>query len=72
MENADLLLRTVAGGMELDASPMTNRDARDKILELAESLWLIRDSLKQEAWDEASTAWQAYKAKAEIYDAELR
>lgn len=72
LENTDLLLRTVAGDMELDASAMTNRDARDKTLELAEALWQIRDATKQEAWDEAAEAWQAYQAKAEIYDTELR
>ena len=37
-EHADLLLRTVVSDMELDASAMTNRDARDKTLELADNL----------------------------------
>ncbi len=72
LENADLLLRTVASDMELDASAMTNRDARSKTFELAEALWRIRDSIKQGAWDEAAGAWQAYQVMAETYDAELR
>ncbi len=72
IENADLLLRTVASDMELDASAMTNRDARDKTLELAEALWQLRDTIKQEAWDEADEAWRAYRATAERYDLELR
>lgn len=71
-ENADLLLRTVASDMELDASAMTNRDARGKTLELAEALWQLRDTIKQEAWDEAETAWHAYRATADAYDSELR
>ncbi len=70
--HADLLLRSVASDMELDASAMTNRDAQGKILELAADLWQIRDAIKQETWDEADSAWQSYKAKAESYDAELR
>ncbi|MGI9449513.1 MAG: cytochrome c peroxidase [Geminicoccaceae bacterium] len=72
LENADLLLRTVASDMELDASAMTNRDSRDKTLELAEALWQLRDTIKQEAWDEAAEAWRAYRATANEYDSELR
>jgi cytochrome c peroxidase len=72
LENADLLLRTVATDMELDASAMTNRDSRDKTLELAEALWQLRDTIKQEAWDEAAEAWRAYRATANEYDSELR
>jgi len=72
LENADLLLRTVASDMELDASAMTNRDSRDKTLELAETLWQLRDTIKQEAWDEAAEAWRAYRATADAYDSELR
>ena len=72
LENADLLLRTVANDMELDASAMTNRDARDKTRQLAEALWQLRDTIKQEAWDDAAEAWRAYRATADTYDSELR
>ncbi len=72
LDHADLLLRSVAGDMELDASVMTNRDARGKTLELAELLWQLRDMVKQEAWDEAGQAWQGYRATADAYDSELR
>lgn len=72
LDHVDLLLRTVAGDMELDASAMTNRDARDKTLELAEKLWEIRDMIRQEAWDDADEAWQAYRVTADSYDSELR
>ena len=71
-DHADLLLRTVAGDMALDASAMTNRDARDKTLELAERLWRLRDMVLQEDWDQAAIAWQDYRETAEIYDSELR
>jgi hypothetical protein len=72
LENADLLLRTVANDMELDASAMTNRDARDKTTELAETLWRLRDLIRRAAWDEADQAWQSYRAIADAYDSELR
>ncbi|MGI9485822.1 MAG: cytochrome c peroxidase [Geminicoccaceae bacterium] len=71
-DHADLLLRTVAGDMELDASAMTNRDARDKTQELAESLWRLRDMILQEQWDEAASAWQNHREMADVYDSELR
>ncbi|MDH3664100.1 MAG: cytochrome C, partial [Alphaproteobacteria bacterium] len=71
-EHADLLLRTVAGDMELDASAMTNRDARDKTLELAERLWRLRDMILQESWEQAALAWQDYRETADAYDSELR
>ena len=71
-DHADLLLRTVAGDMELDASAMTNRDSRDKALELAEHLWALRDLILQEDWDEAGEAWQSYREVAKAYDSELR
>ncbi|MGI9500972.1 MAG: cytochrome c peroxidase, partial [Geminicoccaceae bacterium] len=71
-DHAELLLRTVAGDMELDASVMTNRDARDKTLALADRLWRLRDTVLQEAWDEAATAWQDYQDLAGAYDSELR
>ncbi|MGI9436282.1 MAG: cytochrome c peroxidase [Geminicoccaceae bacterium] len=71
-ENADLLLRTVASDMELDASAMSNRDARDKTLELAEALWQLRDAINQDAWDAAAEAWRDYRATADAYDSELR
>ena len=71
-DHADLLLRTVAGDMELDASAMTNRDARDKAQELAGRLWQIRDMILQEAWDEAAVAWDDYREIAKTYDSELR
>ena len=51
---------------------MTNRDARDKTLELAERLWRLRDMVLQEDWDQAAIAWQDYRETAEIYDSELR
>ncbi len=70
--NADLLLRSVASDMELDASAMTNREAKELALELAELLWQIRDMVNREAWDEAATAWQAYRETAERYNSELR
>ncbi len=72
IEHAELLLGTVARAMQLDASAITNRDAQEKILELAEDLWQIRDVIKQEAWDEASAAWQSYQIKAQDYDTVLR
>ncbi len=71
-DHADLLLRTVAGDMALDASAMTNRDARDKAHALAERLWALRDMILQESWDEAADAWQAYQETAQTYDKELR
>ncbi len=71
-DHADLLLRTVADDMALDASAMTNRDARDKTLELAENLWKLRDMILQDAWDEAAVAWEDYQKKADAYDSELR
>jgi len=71
-DHADLLLRTVAGDMALDASAMTNRDARDKTLALAESLWRLRDMILQDAWDEAAIAWDDYQKVADEYDSELR
>ncbi|MEZ5931407.1 MAG: cytochrome c peroxidase [Alphaproteobacteria bacterium] len=71
-EHADLLLRTVAGDMELDASAMSNRDARDKTLTLAERLWQLRDMVLREAWDEAVVAWKDYQEMADAYDSELR
>ncbi len=71
-DHADLLLRTVAGDMELDASAMTNRDARDKTQELAKNLWQLRDMILQEQWDEAASAWRNYRVMAEAYDSELR
>ncbi|MGI9418530.1 MAG: cytochrome c peroxidase [Geminicoccaceae bacterium] len=70
--HADLLLRTVAGEMELDASAMTNRDARGKTQELAGRLWQIRDMILQESWDEAAAAWADYRELAKTYDSELR
>ena len=71
-EHADLLLRTVVGNMELDASTMTNRDVRDKTLELAESLWKLRDMILQEQWDDAAIAWKDYQETTDAYDSELR
>lgn len=71
-DHADLLLRTVASDMELDASAMTNRDARDKTIELADHLWRLRDTILQDSWDEAASAWQAYREMAAAYDSELR
>ena len=70
--HADLLLRTVASDMALDAGAMTNRDARDKALELAEDLWRMRDMILQDAWDEVAVAWEGYQTKAGAYDSELR
>jgi cytochrome c peroxidase len=71
-KHADLLLRTVAGDMELDASAMTNRDAREKTMALAERLWSIRDLILHDSWNEAATAWQDYQATAATFDSELR
>jgi cytochrome c peroxidase len=71
-EHADLLLRTVAGDMELDASAMTNRDAREKTMALAERLWGIRDLILHDSWNEAATAWQDYQTVAATFDSELR
>ncbi len=71
-EHADLLLRTVASDMELDASAMTNRDAREKTLELAENLWQLRDLVLQEQWDEVASTWRDYRQMADAYDSELR
>ena len=71
-EHADLLLRTVAGDMELDASAMTNRDARGKTLDMADRLWALRDLVLQDSWEEAAIAWRDYQAMAEAYDSELR
>lgn len=71
-DHADLLLRTVAGDMELDASAMTNRDAREQTLELANALWALRDMILRDAWDEAAFAWVDYQTKADAYDSELR
>jgi len=70
--HADLLLRTVAGDMELDVGTMTNRAAREKVQELATRLWDLRDMILQDAWDDAAMAWQDYRAKAAAYDPELR
>ncbi|MEM7041340.1 MAG: cytochrome c peroxidase [Pseudomonadota bacterium] len=71
-DHVDLLLRTVAGDMELEASAMANRDARGKTQEMADRLWALRDMVLLESWDEAATAWQDYRKMAETYDSELR
>ncbi|MEM9625928.1 MAG: cytochrome c peroxidase [Pseudomonadota bacterium] len=68
-EHADLLLRTVVGNMEFDAGAMTNRAARDKTLELAESLWRLRDMILQEQWNEAAITWRDYQETADAYEA---
>jgi cytochrome c peroxidase len=71
-DHADLLLRTVASDMELDASALTNRDAREKTMVLADRLWAIRDLILHDSWSEAATAWQDYQTVAAALDSEPR
>ncbi|MEM9442147.1 MAG: cytochrome c peroxidase [Pseudomonadota bacterium] len=70
--HADLLLRTVAGEMELDAAALSHRDAREETLALAERLWSIRDLILHDSWDEASLAWQDYQAVAASVSSAIR
>ena len=71
-QHADLLLRTVASNLELDADAMTNRDNREKVMTLAEHLWGIRDLVLHDSWNEAAAAWQDYQVMAETFDSKRR
>ena len=63
--HADLLLRTIASGIEHNADSFANRDAREKALMLAESLWELRDLILQASWDEAEEAFERYRKGGE-------
>ncbi len=68
---ADLLLRTVATDLAVDASAMTNRAAGGKVDELVERLWQLRDVINAEEWDQAAQLWAGYRELEQQYDAEL-
>jgi hypothetical protein len=55
--SADLVLRTVAADLSLDASVMTNRSGIAKAHELADRLWHLRDLIAAAKWDEAQALW---------------
>ncbi len=70
--SADLVLRTVAADLALDASVMTNRNGVAKAHELADRLWQLRDLIAAARWDEAQALWQQYRDLEQQYEAELR
>jgi len=70
-DHADLLLRTVARNVEQDASAITNSDAREKASALSENLWVLRDLILQDSWEDAEEAWQRYREMAEDYGSTL-
>lgn len=71
-QHADLLLRTVAGDMELDAPATASQDNREQALMLAERLWGIRELILHDSWDEASLAWQDYQVIAASVSSAIR
>jgi len=70
--SADLVLRSVAADLALDASVMTNRAGIAKAHELADRLWHLRDLIAAAKWDEAQAYWQQYRELEQQYEAELR
>ena len=69
--HADLLLRSVAGQVELEAGSLPSREDRETVLELTEDLWQLRDLILHDSWDEAAIAWQDCRKTMDAFGMEL-
>jgi mono/diheme cytochrome c family protein len=69
--SADLLLRTVAGDLALDASAMTNRAAIERVHEMVARLEELRAAIAAGRWADAEKLWSAYQELERQYAMEM-
>jgi cytochrome c peroxidase len=69
--SADLLLRTVASDLALDAGAMTNRAALERVHEMVARLEELRAAIAAERWTEAEALWAAYQDLERRYAMEM-
>jgi cytochrome c peroxidase len=69
--SADLLLRTVASDLAVDASAMTNRAALERVREMVARLEELRAAIGAEQWAEAEALWAAYQDLERRYAMEM-
>lgn len=69
--SADLLLRTVASDLALDASAMTNRAGLERVREMVARLEELRAAIAAEEWAEAEALWAAYQDLERRYAMEM-
>ncbi len=70
--HADLLIRTVARDLRLDASGLKDRSQAPLVYEVADKLEKIRDAIQANDWKRAETLWEEYKLLEAKYDPQLR
>ena len=70
--HADLLIRTVATDLRLDASGLQDLGQTPMVLELADALDKIRTAILGEDWHRAAVLWEGYKVFEAEYGPELR
>ncbi len=71
-EHADLMLRTVAADLRLDASALENLAQAPKVFELADQLDDIRASIDADDWRRAAQLWIEYQALEAAYGPDFR
>ena len=71
-EHADLMLRTVAADLRLDASALENLAHAPKVFELADRLDDIRASINANDWRRAAQLWTEYQALEVAYEPDFR
>ncbi len=71
-EHADLMLRTVAIDLRLDASALEDLSQAPKVFELADRLDDIRAAINAGDWDQAAQLWTEYQALEVAYEPDFR
>ncbi|MHC4067042.1 MAG: cytochrome C, partial [Planctomycetota bacterium] len=70
--HADLLIRTVASDMRVDASGLNDRSQAPLVYAVADQLEKIRDAIQAGDWAQAQRMWQEYKRLEAKTDPQLR
>lgn len=70
--HADLLIRTVASDLRLDASGLTDRSQAPLVYEVAARLEQIRDAMQAKDWPRAERLWEDAKHLQATYDPQLK
>jgi mono/diheme cytochrome c family protein len=70
--HADLLIRTVASDMRVDASGLKDRSQAPLVYAVADQLEKIRDAIQAGDWAQAHKLWQEYKRLEAKTDPQLR
>jgi mono/diheme cytochrome c family protein len=70
--HADLLIRTVASDLRLDASGLMDRSQAPLVYEVAAKLEQIRDAMQARDWPRAERLWEDTKRLQATYDPQLK